>query len=324
MRLGTITAVLFGVAATLPAAAQTDASAWPSKQTIRLVSPFPAGSSLDTIARPVFEEVGRRLGQGYIVENRPGAGGTIGMAAVAKAEPDGYTLLINSSVHTITPSTYSNLRYDTVRDFAGIAPLAQFPNVLVVPPQRYKTIAEMVEFGRGKPGALTYGSGGVGAATHLNAERLLLSAGVKAVHVPFKGAPEALREVIGDRIDFYFSPLASALPVIEGKEVRALAVSGLKRTPALPDVPTTLEAGFPNSDYTFWIGVFAPAATPRAIIDRLSAEIARAKTEPSVTQAFARQGAEAMSLTPVEYDQFVRAEIDSNAAVARAAGIKSN
>ena len=149
MRLGTSIAVL--LLAAHPAAAQTHASSWPGQQALRLVSPFPAGSSLDTIARPVFEEVSKRLGQGYIVENRPGAGGTIGMAAVAKAEPDGYTLLINSSVHTITPSTYSNLRYDTVRDFAGIAPLAQFPNVLVVPPQRYKTIAEMVEFGRGKP-----------------------------------------------------------------------------------------------------------------------------------------------------------------------------
>ena len=141
---------------------------------------------------------------------------------------------------------------------------------------------------------------------------------------PFKGAPEALREVIGDRIDFYFSPLASALPLIEGRAVRALAVSGLKRTPALPDVPTTLEAGYPNSDYIFWIGMFAPSATPRAIIDRLAAEIAKAKAEPAVQQVIATQGAELMSISPAEFDQYVRVEIDSNAAVVKAAGIKPN
>ena len=182
-----VTSLLLAVALSvlaLPASAQTNPP-WPTRQAIRLVSPFPPGSSLDTIARPVFEQVSKQIGQGYIVENRPGAGGTIGMAAVAKADADGYTLLINSSVHTITPSTYSNLRYDTVRDFAGIAPLAQFPNVLAVPPSRYKTVQEMVAAGKAKPGSITYGSGGVGAATHLNAERFRLSAGFTAVHQQF-------------------------------------------------------------------------------------------------------------------------------------------
>jgi tripartite-type tricarboxylate transporter receptor subunit TctC len=176
--------------------------AWPTRQTIRLISPFPPGSAVDAVARPVFDHVSRQIGQTIVYESRAGAGGTIGMAAVAKAEPDGYTLLVNSSVHTITPSTYSKLPYDTVRDFAGIMPLAQFPNVLVVPPSRFKTIQELVAAGKAKPGSLTYGSGGVGAATHLNAERFRLSAGFEAVHVPFKGAPEALREILGNRIDF--------------------------------------------------------------------------------------------------------------------------
>jgi tripartite-type tricarboxylate transporter receptor subunit TctC len=250
--------------------------AWPTKQTIRLISPFPPGSAVDAVARPVLDHVSRQIGQAIVFESRPGAGGTIGMAAVAKADPDGYTLLVNSSVHTITPSTYSKLPYDTVRDFAGIIPLAQFPNVLVVPPSRFKTIQELVAAGKAKPGSLTYGSGGVGAATHLNAERLRLSAGFEAVHVPFKGAPEALREILGNRIDFYFAPILSAVPLIESHEVRGLAVSSLKRSDALPDIPTTLEAGYPDSDYVFWVGLFAPAATPRDIVQRLHDAAAKA------------------------------------------------
>src|SRR6267154_50065 len=179
--------------------------------------------------------------------------------ASAQAEPDGYTLLVNSSVHTIVPSTYAKFSFDTVRDFAGVIPLGQFPNVLVVPPSRFKSVQELVAAAKAKPGSITYGSGGVGAATHLNAERFRLSAGFEAVHVPFKGAPEALREILGDRIDFYFAPLLTAVPLIQAGQVRGLAVSSLARSEALRDIPTTLEAGYPDSDYVFWIGVFAPA-----------------------------------------------------------------
>ena len=226
--------------------AQAQAPAWPTKQTIRLISPFPPGSAVDAVARPVFDHVSRQIGQTIVYETRPGAGGTLGMAAVAKAEPDGYTLLVNSSVHTITPSTYTKLPYDTIRDFAAIIPLAQYPNVLVVPPSRFKTVQDLVAVGKAKPGSITYGSGGVGAATHLNAERFRLSAGFEAVHVPFKGAPEALREILGDRIDFYFSPILSAVPLVQSGQVRGLAVSSLKRSDTLPDIPTTIEAGYPE------------------------------------------------------------------------------
>ena len=171
------------LAAALAGGAQAQAPAWPTKQTIRLISPFPPGSAVDAVARPVFDNVSRRIGQTIVYESRPGAGGTLGMAAVAKAEPDGYTLLVNSSVHTITPSTYSRLPYDTVRDFAAVIPLAQYPNVLVVPPSRFKTVQELVAAGKAKPGSITYGSGGVGAATHLNAERFRLSAGFEQTMV---------------------------------------------------------------------------------------------------------------------------------------------
>jgi tripartite-type tricarboxylate transporter receptor subunit TctC len=308
----------------LALAAPASAQSWPSRQPIRLITPFPAGSAIDSIARPVFEQVARQLGQSFVFEARPGAGGTLGMASAAKAEPDGYTLLVNSSVHTIVPSTYSKLSFDTVRDFAGIIPLGQFPNVLVVPPARFKTVQEMVAAAKAKPGAITYGSGGIGAATHLNAERFRLSAGFEAVHVPFKGAPEALREILGDRIDFYFAPLLTAVPLIQANQIRGLAVSSLTRSASLPDIPTTLEAGYPDSDYVFWIGVFAPAGTPREIIDRLHHEIAKALDAPAVKDTAQKLGADPMVLAPAQFDAFVKAEIATNAALVQAAGIKPN
>ena len=297
---------------------------WPARQPIRLIIPFTPGSAIDAVARPVFDVVARQLGQSMVFENRAGAGGTLGMAAVAKAEGDGYTLLVNSSVHTITPSTYSRLPYDTVRDFAAVIPLGQFPNVLVVPPRRFKTVQDLVAAAKAKPGSITYGSGGVGAATHLNAERFRLSAGFEAVHVPFKGAPEALREILGDRIDFYFAPLLSAVPLVESGEIRGLAVSSLKRSATLPGIPTTLEAGYPNSDYVFWVGVFAPAATPRAIVQRLHDEIAKALAAPAVKSALGTLGADPMEMTPEAFDGFVRNEIGVVAGIVKAAGITPN
>jgi tripartite-type tricarboxylate transporter receptor subunit TctC len=303
---------------------QANAPAWPTRQAIKLIVPFPPGSAIDAVARPVFDAVSHQIGQSMVFESRAGAGGTLGMAAVAKAEGDGYTLLVNSSVQSITPSTYSKLPYDTVRDFAAVVPLSQFPNVLVVPPGRFKTVQELVASAKAKPGSITYGSGGVGAATHLNAERFRLSAGFEAVHVPFKGAPEALREILGGRIDFYFSPLLSAVPLIESREIGGLAVSSLKRSASLPDVPTTLEAGYPNSDYVFWIGLFAPAATPPAIVARLHDETAKALNEPVIRDALKKLGAEPMEMAPAQFDAFVRAEIAVNAALVKAAGIQPN
>ncbi|HEY1365021.1 MAG TPA: tripartite tricarboxylate transporter substrate binding protein [Xanthobacteraceae bacterium] len=301
-----------------PGAAQP----WPARQPIRVILPFSPGSSLDTLGRPVLDHVARQIGQSFVFEHRPGAGGTLGMAQVAKAD-DGYTLLLNSSVQTITPSTYT-LAFDVARDFAGIAPLAQFPNVLVVPLSGFQSISDLVAAARAKPASLTFGSGGVGAATHLTAERFMLSAGIKAVHVPFKGAPDVLREILGGRLDFYFSPLASAIPLIESGQLRALAVTSPQRSPSLPDVPTTLEAGFPDSEYVFWIGAFAPAATPREIVQRLHAAVVKALADPEVQNGIRKLAAEPMPLTPEKFDAFISREIETNAALVKAAGITRN
>jgi tripartite-type tricarboxylate transporter receptor subunit TctC len=220
-----------------------EAQDWPTRQPIKLVVPFPPGSSLDTIARPVFEQVGKQIGQSFVFESRPGAGGTLGMAMAARASPDGYTLLVNSSILSIVPTTFAKLPFDTLHDFAAVIPLGQFPNVLVAASGRFKSVQEMVTKANATPGSITYASGGTGAATHLNAERFRLAARFEGVHVPFKGSPDALREVLGGRIDFYFSPLVSVVPLIEAKDLDGLAVSSLKRNDSLPTIPTTLEAG---------------------------------------------------------------------------------
>jgi len=300
------------------------AQSWPAKQPIRVIVPFTAGSAVDVMARVVTAQVSKQIGQTMVVENRLGAAGTIGMAAVAKAEPDGYTLLINSSVHTTTSAAYAKLPFDTLRDFSAVIPLGQSAQVLVVSPAKFPTIQDLVAAGKVKPDALTYGSGGLGGTAHLNAERFALSAGFKAVHVPFPGAPEALREVIAQRIDFYFSPILAAAPLITDGQVKALAVSTSKRSTALPNVPTTLEAGFPNSDYTFWAGVFVPAGTPREIVQRLHDAVASALDAPALQQRMTALGAEPMRMTPAEFDAYVEQEIKTIAVVAKAAGITPN
>jgi tripartite-type tricarboxylate transporter receptor subunit TctC len=305
-------------------AVDAHAQAWPTRAPIKLIVPFPPGSALDTIARPVFEQVGKQIGQSFVFESRPGAGGTLGMAAAAKAPADGYTLLVNSSIHTIVPTTFAKLPFDTLREFVAVAPLGQFPNVLVAPRGRFTSVQDMVAKGKATPGSITYGSGGIGAATHLNAERFRLAAGFEAVHVPFKGAPEAVREVLGGRIDFYFSPLLSVVPLIEGKELDGLAVSSLARDETLPTIPTTLEAGYPNSDYIFWIGVFAPGGTPKEVVERLHDEIAKVLNDPAMKQTLKKLGANPMPLKPAEFEAFIRTEIESNAKLIKAAGITPN
>jgi tripartite-type tricarboxylate transporter receptor subunit TctC len=298
------------------------AQAWPAKP-IRAMIPFSAGSTVDIIGRIVLEPLAAQLGQPIVIENRGGAGGSIGSAMVAKADPDGYTLLINASAHSAAPAAYPNLSYDVAKDFAAVIPFGSVPNVTVISPDKgIKTIGELVA--AAKKGSFTFASAGVGSATHFAAERLRLSAGFQAVHVPFKGGPEALTEVMTGRVDFMSIGISSGLPFIRDGKLLALAVSTPKRTPTLPNVPTTLESGLPDSDYTFWNGMLAPAKTPREIIDRLYAETEKALRTAAVQAKFAPQGIDPMPLKPAEFDALIRREIDVNIALVKAAGIKFN
>ena len=305
-------------------AAHAQTQTWPAGQPIKVIIPFSAGSATDVIARSVFEQVGTQLGQTFVIDNRVGAGGTIGANAVAKADADGYTLLVNSSSHTVTPSTYTSLPYDTEKDFAPIIPLANLANVLVVAPEKYKSVQALVDAAKAKGGTLNYASAGAGSAAHLNAERFRLAGKFEAQHVPFKGAPDALREIVADRIDFYFVPLAPARGLINDGKLAAIAVSSSQRASALPNVPTTVEAGFPNSEYNFWIGVFAPAKTPPAIVERLYKEISTALANPAIAGKMKALGADPMKMSSQEFRELIGKEIVSNAELVKAAGIKAN
>jgi tripartite-type tricarboxylate transporter receptor subunit TctC len=314
---------LLGVLA-LAATNQVAAQAWPSKP-IRIIVAFTPGSATDVIARTLGERLQVQLGQPLVVENRPGASGTIAAGAVARSEPDGYTLLVNSSSHTVAPVTMKDLPFDTLKDLSGVLPLGNLPNVLVVSPAKgYRSAADLVAAARARPGKLNFASGGQGSAAQLNAERFRLSAGFDAVHVPFKGAPEALAQILAGEVDFYFCPITPALPMLKDGRLAAIAVGSNKRASALPDVPTTLEAGYANSDYNFWVGLFAPAKTPREIVTRLNQETLKAMQVPEVAQRLARVGAEPMPMTPEQFDAYLRAEVASNAELVRAAGIKAN
>lgn len=315
-KVGILAVALAGI--TAGAAAQT----WPTKP-LRATVAFTAGSATDIIARTLGERLNAQLGQPVVVENRPGASGTIGAAIVARAEPDGYTMLINSSSHTVAPSTFLKLPYDTARDLAGITPLANLPSVLVIAPSAgVRTVRDLVAAAKAKPGAMSFASGGVGSAAQLNAERFRMSAGFEALHVPFKGAPEALNEVMTGRVGFYFCPIVPALPLVRDGKLLAVAVGSAKRASALPEVPTTLEAGFSNSDYAFWVGLFVPGKTPRAMVKRIYAETQRAMQSPEMSQRMKTLGAEPMPMTPEQFDAYVRGEIALNAKLVKAAGIK--
>ena len=307
----------------LHGAAQAQPAAYPNKP-IRFIVPFTAGSGTDVIARTVGDTMARGLGQSIIIENKPGAGGTIAAAQVAKGEPDGYTVLIHSSSHAVNPAIYPSLPFDTLKDLTGVTPLASLPNVMVVSPERgWKTVGDVVAAAKAKPGQLNYASAGMGSATHLNAEKFKLQAGFDAVHVPFKGTPEAVTDVIGGRTDWYFAPLSAALPLIRDGKLQALAVSTPQRTAALPQVPTTVEAGVPGSDYIFWVAMIVHSGTPPAMVNRLNEEAHKALANPEVKERMVKLGAEPFPLTPEAFNAFIRSEMESAARVAKAANLKA-
>jgi tripartite-type tricarboxylate transporter receptor subunit TctC len=299
------------------------AQTWPSRP-VRAIVPVGAGSSTDIVHRLVLEQLSTKLGQRIIVENRTGAGGTIGSAAVATAEPDGCTLLANGSAHTIAPALYKSLPYDPARDFVPVVPIGITSSVLVVSPSRgIGTASALVAAAKGRPGALNFSSVGIGTATHLSAERFASSAGISVVHVPFKGGAEAMFEVIADRVDFFFGPIALVLPQIREGKLRALAVNGTSRSASLPDVPTLHEAGYRDAEYPIWFGLFAPARTPGSIIEKLNHETLEVLRSPVLREKLASLGVAPMVMTPHEFRLHVDKEIAMNAILAKKVGLQA-
>jgi tripartite-type tricarboxylate transporter receptor subunit TctC len=302
---------------------EAQAQPFPSRP-IRIVVPFTPGSATDTMARPIADRLSAELGQPVTVENRPGAGGTIGIGALAKSAPDGYTLAVVSTGHVVNPVLYASLPYDTLKDFAGVAPLASLPSVLVVAPSLgARTVKELVAMAKAKPGSFNYATAGVGSAAHISAEKFRMAAGMDAVHVPMKGSPESLTETIAGRTHFTWTPLSTAVGQIKEGRLLALAVSTPKRAPALPEVPTIAEAGFAKGEFNFWVGMLAPAQTPRDIVSRLNGEINKMLQTEEMKERLAKLGAEPMAMTPEQFDAFLREEFGVLGEVMRASGVKA-
>ena len=291
---------------------------WPTKQPIKVVVPFTAGSATDIAGRIVFEQVGKQIGQNFVFENRGGAGTTLGAAMAAKADPDGYTLLVNSTSQVVVASTYAKLPYSVADDFIPISALADIPFV-VSTATKYKSMSDVMAAGN-KPGGIFYGTNGPGSSGHLFMEALRLAAGYPITHVPFRGTVEAMTEVIAGRIDMFPAPALNAINLTKEGKVSSLAVSSPKRLGLMPDVATLAEIGLPKAQYQFWVGAFAPAKTPKPIIDRLNREVVAALHVKETADRIIALGGNPMPMTPTEFDAFVRKEIALNAEIVKASG----
>ena len=302
--------------------AAAHADNWPSRL-IKATIPFGAGSAADVVPRVVFDRLAAELGQAIVVENRPGAGGTIGTAAVVKADADGYSILAQTTALTISPAIYPDLAFDITKDLSSALMIGVSANVMIVPVSRpWKTVQDFIADARARPGAIVFGSVGVGSATHISAEKFRLAAGIETTHVPYRGGAEVIADILGGRIDFYFCPLATALPLIREGRVRALVISTPKRVTDLPEVPTPAEAGLKNAESAFWLGVFMPAKTPRDVIGKFHDAGMKLLAEPSMQESLMKLGVERFPMTPLEMDAFVAREIAENLEVIKAAGIK--
>jgi tripartite-type tricarboxylate transporter receptor subunit TctC len=302
-------------------ASAVSAQTYPSKP-IRIIVPFTPGSATDVMARIVGERLNAAWGQPVVVENKAGAGGTIGIRDTARADADGYTLAVVSSGHAVNHVLYKDLGYDTLKDFASVAMLGSLPSVLIVPPSLgISTVKELVAMLKAKPGQYNYATAGVGSGAHVGIEKFNVAAGVKAVHVPLKGTPPILAETMAGRVEYAFVPAVSGMGPIKDGKVKALAVSTSKRVAALPDVPTLGEAGFAEGESTFWLALLAPAKTPLAVITKVNAEVSRALKTPEIVERLAKLGTEPMFMTPAEADAFIQREYRELGKVMRDAGL---
>jgi tripartite-type tricarboxylate transporter receptor subunit TctC len=320
-RLAALAATMCALAALLPPCAV--AQAYPTKP-VRLMVPFPPGGSTDIVARVVSQRLGERLGQPIVIENRGGAGGMIGTEAAAKAAPDGYTLTVGStSTHVVAPSVYQKLDYDPVKDFAPISLIAVTPYLLVVNPAvPARSLKEFIELARARPGQLNYASAGTGSTTHLAMEMLKSAAGIYILHIPYNCNGPAGTAVIGGQVEALFGSLPAVLPHAKSGRVRALAVGSLKRSPALPEVPTVAESGFPGFDASLWLAIMAPAGTPAPVIERLQREIVALIGNEEMRAALDKAGAEAQASTPAELAAMIKDGVGKYAKIVKMAGMK--
>jgi len=303
-------------------ALHASAQSYPTKP-VHVIISFTPGSSTDIVGRIVLQKLNELWGQPVVPENRAGAGGSIGSAAVAKAPPDGYTLLINSNAHCVNPAIYAKLPYDTLKDFTEIAPLAIQPNVFVVTADsRYKTLMDFVKAARDKPGSLNIGHAGVGSGTHLNTEKFIDAAKIKVTEVPFKGTPEVIAAMLSGDVQAYWAPISAGMSLVKGGKLRPLAVSTAKRNAQLPDVPTTGEAGIQGADAPLWFGLWGPNGMPRELVAKINADVRKALTDPAVKERLTAGGNDTMDMSPEQFQKLVRTEMDEYSRVLKAAGIK--
>ena len=310
-------ALLFAVVST-----QALAQAYPNKA-VRVIVSFTPGSSTDIVGRIVMAKVSEYWGQPAVVENRAGAGGSIGSAVVVKADPDGYTLLANSSAHAANPGIYANLPYDTLKDFTNLALLGGGPNVLIVSPEAgWKSFRDFVDVAKASPGKLNFSSAGIGSGTHFNLEKLKIATGIDVLHIPYKGTPEAIADTIGGRVCCYWAPLNAALPHVNGGKAQALAVSSAKRSALLPNVPSVAEQGYPGFDYTLWVGLWGPANMPADVAAKLNRDVNAALASADLKGRLQKLGTEPGSLSIAEFTNFVAKEVEETKKILQAAGIK--
>ena len=298
------------------------AQSFPTKP-VRLIISFTPGSSTDIIGRAVAAKLQEIWGQPVIAENRPGAGGTVGSEFVLRSDPDGYTLLANSSAHVSNPGIYKEMRYDTMKDFVNLALLGGGPNVLMVSPEAgWKSLADFVKAAKANPGKLNFASAGIGSGTHFNLEKLKIAAGIDVVHVPYKGTPEAIGDTIAGRTCCYWAPLNAALPHVGGGKALALAVSSAQRSPLLPNVPSVAEQGYPGFDYTLWVGLWGPVKMPAEVAAKINKDVNAALATPELRGQLTKLGTVPGNLTIAQFTDFVRKELDETSKILQAAGIK--
>lgn len=298
--------------------------AWPAKP-VRMIVPQSPGGSTDLVARPLAQLLGVAFGQTVLVDNRPGAGSVIGTEIVARAAPDGYTLLVIAASFTATPALHHKLPFDSQRDFAPIVVLSAFPNLLVVHPSvPVKTVQELLALARARPGALNFGTSGAATGTHMSMEMFMHMTGTKLVHVPYKGGAPSVQALMSGEVQVNMATISTALPQVRAGRLRALAVTSLRRSSALPDLPTVAESGVPGFDYASWTGMLAPAKTPMAVISRLNAESVRAMQGPEMKALLATEGAEPVGSSPQQFAEQIRTEIARWTQVVKAAGIRPN